>query len=278
MLSSIQTYLQYCLPHHLISRAVGALADSQRPGIKKWMINFILKRYPVNMSEALQPDALAYASFNDFFTRALKPDCRVLAPDAKSIVSPADGCIAEIGSIHGEQLLQAKGLYYTLPTLLGDAGVAKAFENGYFATIYLAPHNYHRVHMPLSGRLVQAIYVPGRLFSVNRMTTNLVPNLYGRNERLVCLFETDAGLMAVILVGAMIVGSMQTVWMDKPFRASSVTHLNPPAITLEKGAELGRFTMGSTAIVLLPHGECEWLGALKSGDAVQLFQKMGSFK
>ncbi len=275
MLSRLKTYLQYCLPHHFISQSVGKFANSQHPGIKKWMIQFILKRYPVDMSEAQQPDALAYASFNDFFTRALKPGCRVLDTDAKSIVSPADGCIAEMGSIRGEQLLQAKGMFYSLSTLLGDAAAAKAFENGSFATIYLAPHNYHRVHMPLTGRLAQAIYVPGRLFSVNRMTTDLVPNLYGRNERLVCLFETDAGRMAVILVGAMIVGSMQTVWMDEPFRAAHITHLNPPSLTLEKGTELGRFTMGSTAIVLFPQGQSQWLAELKSGDAVQLFQKIG---
>lgn len=272
-------YLQRCLPQHLFTQFIGCLAESRIPWVKNIFIKQILKHYKIDLSEALIEDLNAYPSFNSFFIRELKPGIRPIASAPDAIVSPADGKIAMIGQMKENQLLQAKGMYFDLAGLFGnDMASAKRFANGLFSTIYLAPHNYHRVHMPLTGNLVKTIYIPGKLFSVNRMTSELIPNLYSRNERLICLFETEAGPMAVILVGALIVGSMQTVWMQEPIRGKQIItqdfSANP--LTLNKGDELGYFKMGSTVITLFAHQTIEWAADLAANDDIQVGQFLGN--
>jgi phosphatidylserine decarboxylase len=260
MFKTLICYSQYILPQHGISWLMGKLANAKTNWFKNWFINAFSKHYQISLDEALIQDPHQFANFNDFFTRELKPGLRPVASGSKIIVSPADGMLAACGSIKEQQLIQAKNMYFDLQSLLGgDERSAALFYNGHYATIYLAPHNYHRVHMPFSGTLCKAIYIPGRLFSVNRMTSQLIPNLYARNERLVLIFETELGPAAVILVGALIVGSMQTVWMNKPYRGQTIKDVTPDEpIHLEKGAEVGRFLLGSTVLVLLPPGQLAW--------------------
>ncbi len=260
MLKRFFCYSQYFVPQHLLSVLMGKLANSTTVWFKNWGINFFCRLYSVNLDDALIQDPHAYPTFNSFFTRALKPDARPIDQRADVLVSPADGTIAQYGQIHQQQLLQAKGMYFDVTSLLGgQTETAALFENGHYATIYLAPHNYHRVHMPCAGTLKQSIYIPGKLFSVNCMTSQLIPNLYARNERLVLIFDTATGPMAVILVGALIVGSMQTVWMDEPIRNHQIDLSMPShGVHLEKGDELGRFLLGSTVVLLLPPRSLTW--------------------
>src|SRR3990167_2915571 len=250
-IKKLLTYSQYVLPTHFLSYLMGKLADAPHPALKNWMIKNFIKRYRVNLNEAIIKNPLDYPTFNSFFIRQLAPTFRPIAEAENSIVSPVDGTIAQIGKIHQGQLLQAKEMYFSLSTLLNDTSLASLFHEGAYATFYLAPHNYHRVHMPLRGQLEKTIYLPGKLFSVNRMTSDLIPALYSRNERLITLFNTSAGKMAIILVGAMIVGSIQTVWMQQPIREKqpAVQHFSNHVI-LNKGQELGFFKLGSTVILL----------------------------
>ena len=260
MLKRFFCYSQYFVPQHFLSVLMGKLANSTVTWFKNWGIDFFCRLYSVKLDEALIEDPHAYPTFNSFFTRALKAGARPIDSTPDAIISPADGTIAQFGQIHQQQLLQAKGMYFNLTSLLGgQTETASLFENGHYATIYLAPHNYHRVHMPCAGKLKHSIYIPGKLFSVNRMTSQLIPNLYARNERLVLVFDTASGPLAVILVGALIVGSMQTVWMDKPIRSPHID-VSMPAheVFLEKGAELGRFLLGSTVVLLLPPRPLTW--------------------
>jgi phosphatidylserine decarboxylase len=252
------------------------LANSKNTKLKNYLIRYFLGKYTIDMREAQIEDPYAYASFNDFFTRALKDGARPINAEQNIIASPADGTIAQLGRIDQQQMLQAKGMYFNLSSLLGnDAELTQRFTDGHFATVYLAPHNYHRVHMPLAGKLIQSIYIPGRLFSVNRMTSQLIPNLYARNERLVLVFETQHGPMAVILVGALIVGSIQTVWMNSPIRSHQIENSAPSRdIVLEKGAELGHFQLGSTVIVLLSAPNLSWMG--KADASILTGQSLGS--
>src|SRR3990167_10572291 len=241
MLKQILCYCQYILPQHLLSTLVGKLANSRKPWIKNYFIDYFCRKYAVDLSEASIENAHDYPTFNSFFTRPLKPGARPIDETMNGIVSPADGCVAQLGKINGQQLLQAKNMYFNLSTLFGGRAEAGEFANGNFATIYLAPHNYHRVHMPVTGTLRKSIYIPGNLFSVNRMTSELIPNLYARNERLVMIFDTTSGPAAVILVGALICGSMQTVWMKEPLRSARIEVITPTSeLHLTKGAELGR--------------------------------------
>jgi phosphatidylserine decarboxylase len=272
---SLFVMLQHLLPHHLISRVVWLATRAQAPWWKNFLIRSFLRHYPVRMEEAVQPDASAYASFNDFFTRAQRPEARPVDSRPDSIVSPVDGTVSEAGQMEGERLLQAKGRDYTLTELLGgDEALARHFTGGAFATLYLAPHNYHRIHMPATGRLISTLYVPGRLFSVNGATAQRVPRLFARNERVVCVFEGEAGLFAVILVGALNVGSMATVWAGDitPARRRKITRLpSPPTpLELEKGAELGRFNMGSTVILLFEPGKVRWHPRVKTGAGMRM--------
>lgn len=280
MLKQLLCYCQYILPQHLLSKMVGLLANSTSKRVKNNLIDWFCKAYAIDLHEAVIEAPHRYPTFNAFFTRALKPGIRPVDPAANSIVSPADGTIAEIGNIHGQRLIQAKDMYFDLNTLFGgQQDSAVFFENGNFATIYLAPHNYHRVHMPYTGTLRRSIYIPGKLFSVNKMTSQLIPNLYARNERLILLFDTDAGPMAVILVGAMIVGSIQTVWMEKPIRSSIVEVAHPNReIRLEKGQELGHFQMGSTVILLFPQNKLDWATQATANGSILTGQSIASLK
>lgn len=277
MLKHLFAYIQYLLPQHLISRSAGSLAHSKNPRIKTSFIKKFIKLYKIDMAEAVIENPDDYANFNDFFIRYLKPELRIIDQAADTIVCPADGKIAESGKINQQLLVQAKGQYFDLTGLLGnDKALAQQFENGQFATVYLAPNNYHRVHMPISGRLIKTIYIPGKLFSVNRITSNLIPKLYSRNERFVAIFETAIGPVAIILVGAMIVGSMQTVWMKEPIRADRIVTETPSdAIVLEKGAELGHFKLGSTVIMLFGKDQMEWLPTVQTDASVKFGQALG---
>ena len=278
MNSSLFIFLQKIVPQQLLSRLIGKLASSDIIWLKNSFIKGFIKQYDVDMSIAERETAEEYFSFNDFFTRTLKDGTRPIDTNTTSIVCPADGCISEMGSIHKQLIMQAKGRSYTTAALLGSAEEAKLFENGLFATVYLSPKDYHRVHIPLAGELLKTRYIPGKLFSVNSTTAQGVDNLFARNERLVCLFATENGPMAVILVGAMIVAGINTVW-DKDLRPAPYTVLetlfeedNP---TFEKGDELGQFYLGSTAIVLLPENMGQWHAGLSAGNAVNMGEAIG---
>lgn len=252
--------LQYLLPQHLLSRIVGWIAGSRIGFLRSILIRSFLRHYPVDLAEAARPDPDAYDSFNDFFTRRLKPGARPPDADPRAALCPADGVLSQAGPIASDTLLQAKGIDFSAAALLGgDPALAAEFAGGAFATVYLAPHNYHRVHMPLAGTLRRARFVPGDLFSVNAATAASVPGLFARNERVVCAFDTPQGPMAVVLVGALFVGSMSLAWADRirPAGGRGVRELpvHDPMIALDRGAELGWFNMGSTVIVLFgPQG------------------------
>ncbi|WP_251865883.1 archaetidylserine decarboxylase [Achromobacter sp. Marseille-Q4962] len=274
---------QYLAPHHLVSRLFGYAADCREPAVKNWMISRFVRRYQVDMREAEQEDALAYPSFNEFFTRALKPDARPLDDLPGAVLCPADGAISQMGAIEHGRIFQAKGHSYGLADLLGgDAARAEPFQGGQFATVYLSPRDYHRVHMPVAGTLREMVHVPGRLFSVNPLTARNVPRLFARNERVVCIFDTEYGPMAVVLVGAMIVASIETVWAGlvtphkRRVRSIRYDETARAPIHLEKGAEMGRFRLGSTVIVLFGPGRVRWadtpsvLGPVRMGELLAL--------
>lgn len=273
---------QYPIPQHLVSRLMGLVANSENPAIRDPFTRWFANRYGVDMNEAANPDLASYRTFNEFFTRPLKPGARPVDRDARSIVSPADGAISELGPISDDAILQAKGFSYSATTLLGgDPARAAAFRDGQFITVYLSPKDYHRVHMPLAGTLREMIYVPGRLFSVNTRTANGVPGLFARNERVVCIFDTVAGPMAVVLVGAIIVAGIATVWsgtVTPPHRRLEATTFTSGVkpVALDKGAEMGRFLVGSTAIVLLPKGTVQWDAELKAGTPLRMGQRIGT--
>ncbi len=272
--------LQYIIPQHGLSRLAGWLASTSIPWIKQPFIDWFIQRYDVDMSIALETDPTQYRNFNEFFTRSLASGQRPIVSEEKAIACPADGHISQLGSIVNGHIFQAKGHEYSLLELVGgDSEVAKQFVDGSFATVYLSPKDYHRVHMPLSGQLISMTHVPGDLFSVNTTTAENVPRLFARNERVVALFSTAAGPMAVILVGAMIVASIETVWagLVAPAKKSvSTTHYhNVPEVHLEKGEEMGRFKLGSTAIVLLGKDAAEWAASLEAESPVTMGEKMG---
>lgn len=278
MKDSLFILLQHLLPQHLLSRAVGYLAESRCNWIKRPFIKIFAKRYGVNMSEALIEDLDQYDNFNAFFTRALKPDARPL--DEATVVSPADGEISQIGTLQYGRILQAKGRGYGLSTLLGGhADLAEQFIHGSFATIYLSPSDYHRVHMPITGTLRESIYVPGDLYSVNQTTVKGVDNLFARNERLITIFDTEQGPMAMILVGAMIVAGIETVWGGQvappPKNSWRMDHQKPiEPVILQQGEEMGRFKLGSTVIMLFGKEAITWSESLKADDPVRLGQQM----
>ena len=272
--------MQYLIPQHLLSRVVGWFAQSEFPIIKDTFIKWFAKRYDVNMSEALQEDLSSYKSFNEFFTRPLKDGARPLAEGDDTLVSPADGAVSQLGKIKLGRVFQAKGRDYSVAELLGgDAERAAPFVNGDFMTVYLSPKDYHRVHMPFAGTLKETVYVPGDLFSVNPATTENVDALFARNERLVCIFETEFGPMAMVLVGAMIVAGIETVWsgqvtpLPKQPQAQQYTG---EAIRLEKGAEMGRFKLGSTVVMCFPENAIEFAEALKAESALRMGQALAA--
>lgn len=280
-MSRLFIFFQYLLPHHLLSRGVGILAQSHL--LRKLFIRTFIKRYKVDLSQAKIQDVEKFENFNAFFTRELQADARPLPTAQGAIVCPADGAVSQLGDIADGNLLQAKGKHYSCQSLLaGDAQMAALFQSGKFATIYLSPRDYHRVHMPMAGILKKTIYVPGKLFSVNQTTAESVPNLFARNERLVCLFTTAVGPMAVILVGAMIVAGIDTVWAGEvcPMagkRDIQITDYSNqiPAVQLPLGGELGRFRLGSTAIVLFQHGAMKFESSLEATSSVAMGQLLG---
>ncbi|MDX1381173.1 MAG: archaetidylserine decarboxylase [Xanthomonadales bacterium] len=274
--------LQYPLPHHLLSRLVHAFMRIRLAPVKNAQIAIVGGLAGVDWSESRHQDYADFATFNAFFTRELADGARPLDPDPNAFVSPSDGRISECGRITNDRILQAKGHHYSIRALLANDPAAAEFNNGFFHTIYLSPRDYHRVHMPLTGTLQRMIHVPGRVFSVSPATVRQVPNLFARNERVVSLFETAHGPMALVLVGAMLVSSMETVWAGQvtPPRARKVTRgdWSRRSITLQRGQEMGRFNMGSTVILLLPAGAVSSLENFEFGDPVLMGQKLGRLR
>ncbi len=275
-------FIQYILPQHLLSRITGRVARLRRPAwLKNGLIRMFVRHFKVDMAEAANPDPTSYPSFNAFFTRPLREGARPVAQ--ADIVCPADGAISQLGPIEGGRIFQAKGQSFTTLELLGgDAARAALFAQGSFATIYLSPRDYHRVHMPVAGRLTATSYIPGQLFSVNQVTAQNVPRLFARNERLVCYFDTTAGPMAMILVGAMIVAGIETVWSGQvaPPTSAPVIHDYdnvPAAVELGQGDEMGRFMLGSTVILLFPGDTVEFDPAYVAGSATRLGETLASF-
>jgi len=274
--------LQHILPQHGISRLVHAAARSQTPWLKNLLIRSFVTGFKPDLTDAVLTDPCAYDSFNAFFTRALRPDARPLPEDPHALACPVDGTISEIGDIDADRLLQAKGRHYTLDALLaGRREWAQEFHGGRFATIYLAPYNYHRIHMVRAGTLRDAWYVPGRLFSVNRVTADGVANLFARNERITCFFEEGSLRHALILVGALNVGSMETVWHGevaprRPRRLARLEtgHAGSP-FTAGRGEEMGRFNMGSTVILLFPRDRIDWAADMTRGRVVRMGEPIG---
>ena len=272
--------LFYIAPHHAISRVVYFITRLRGPQVTP-MINWFIKQYGVDMTDAVESEAGYYQTFNEFFTRPLKPESRPIAPGDNTLACPCDGTVSQAGPIRSGAILQAKGRGYSVLELLGgDKEMAAQFSDGQFATIYLAPYNYHRMHMPVAANLNKMIHVPGRLFSVAPWTVREIPKLFARNERLVCLFETAAGPMVMVLVGAINVAAIETVWsgLVTPPRGKKISDYDYSHTRKEiaKGAEMGRFNMGSTVILLTPK-KVEWLPHIKAEQTVKMGQLIGHF-
>jgi len=282
MLDKLFVFSQYLTPQLAISHLAGRLADSARAsGLRRRVIKWFIGRYGVNMSEAAEPDFTAYPTFNAFFTRALKDGARPIDGGDDVFVSPVDGTISQLGQVNQDRVFQAKGQSFSLFELLGGSPErATPFTDGEFATLYLSPSDYHRIHMPMAGTLKEMVYVPGKLFSVNPTTADNVPNLFARNERVVCIFDTDAGPMALVLVGAMIVGSVETTWAGivapNPHQVSHWHYQGDDAPRFKKGEEMGRFRLGSTVIAVMPQGSVQWNREQTASKTVRLGEAFGT--
>ncbi|WP_230659072.1 archaetidylserine decarboxylase [Psychrobacter sp. I-STPA10] len=271
------TTSQYIVPQQLLSKVVGKVAASKNPLVTKAFVHTFAKVYGIKMNDYARPDLDDYDSFNDFFTRELADNARPIDQTPNGIVSPADGMVSQIGRINREQILQAKGREYDIGHLLASIEEGRYFQNGTFATVYLAPSNYHRVHMPFDGTLIKTRYLPGTLFSVNNTTADNVLDLFARNERMVCLFDTEFGTAAVVLVGAMIVAGIETVATGKMKRSTTTIQEQTHHIPLKKGDELGRFYLGSTAIVILPEAaNTQWQVGLQHESVIKMGELMGT--
>jgi len=278
------TALTRVLPHRLLSSLARRLAYSRNPRVSRWLIDTVVRRFDVDLTEAAEPDPRAYESFNAFFTRALREGVRVADPDPDALLMPADGRISQLGPIgHPDErgrIFQAKGRSFTAAELLGSAADAGSFDDGLFATVYLSPRDYHRVHMPCTGTLRETVHIPGRLFSVGPAAVRHVPRLFARNERLVCHFDTDFGPMAMVMVGALLVSGVETVWGGEeiPAYGKRLTRKDyrGRGIVLERFAEMARFNYGSTVIVLLPAGVAELAPDLAPEAAVRLGQRLAT--
>ena len=272
-------FIQYVLPHRLLSQLARMLAYSRFKPWKDWLIRLAVRKFDINVAEAADPELGHYASFNAFFTRALKPGARSADADPTSLLMPADGKMSQIGRIEAGRIFQAKGQSFTAAELLGDEAAALPFADGWFANIYLSPRDYHRVHMPWSGTLTETLHVPGRLFSVAPWAVREVPRLFARNERLVCHFDTDFGPMCMVMVGALLVSGVETVWngVNIPAYASQAWRLDfrGQAIRLDRFAEMARFNYGSTVIMLFPRNGI-MLDAIPTETATRLGQRMGT--
>jgi phosphatidylserine decarboxylase len=272
------TTLTYALPHRLMSSAARRLAYSRSPAIKQWLIDTVTRKFNVDLNEAAEPDPRAYPTFNAFFTRALKPGARVPDAEPRALLMPADGHISQCGGIVEGRIFQAKGQSFTVAELLGDEADAAPFADGMFATVYLSPRDYHRVHMPWAGTLRETVHVPGRLFSVGTDAVKSVPRLFARNERLVCHFDTDFGPMCQVMVGALLVSGVETVWsgVEIPAYGDRIARKDwrGQNIVLDRFAEMARFNYGSTVIVLLPKGAAKLSDILKPETPVRLGQPL----
>lgn len=272
---------QYLLPKQALTALAGRVASAQGGALTTRLIQWFVGRYGVDMNEAANPDIASYPSFNAFFTRALKPGARPLAK--ADLLCPVDGAISQFGAIERDQIFQAKGHHYSTTALVGgDAALASQFDDGHFATLYLSPRDYHRIHMPCDGRLTRMIYVPGALFSVNPTTARGVPGLFARNERVVCVFETARGPFVLTLVGATIVGSMATVWhgVVNPPRLPQVREwrYDKERVLLKKGDEMGRFLLGSTVVMLFPKGQLQFNASWRPTGAIRMGEPMATLK
>jgi phosphatidylserine decarboxylase len=269
--------LQYLLPKKALTLLAGRLARAQLGALTTRFIQWFVHRYQVNMAEAANPDISSYASFNDFFTRALKAGARKL--DVADLICPVDGAISQFGQIQGQQIFQAKGHQFSCTALVGgDAALAAQFEGGHFANLYLSPRDYHRIHMPCAGRLMRMVYVPGDLFSVNPVTARSVPGLFARNERVVCVFQGAHGPFVLVLVGATVVGSMATTWhgvinLPRPGKVCEWRY-GDKSVVLEQGDEMGRFLLGSTVVMLFPQGPLQFNSAWQPAKAIRLGEAM----
>jgi phosphatidylserine decarboxylase len=276
------TALTYALPHRLMSSAARRLAYSRNPAIKQWLIDTVTRKFKVDLGEAAEPDPRAYPSFNAFFTRALKSGARIPDADPRALLMPADGHISQCGDIVGGRIFQAKGQSFTAAELLGDEAAAAPFADGMFATVYLSPRDYHRVHMPWAGTLRETVHVPGRLFSVGTDAVKSVPRLFARNERLVCHFDTDFGPMCQVMVGALLVSGVETVWggVEIPAYGDRIARKDyrGKGVTLDRFAEMARFNYGSTVIVLLPKGVAALSPDLKAELPVRLGQRLAKLQ
>lgn len=272
------TTLTYALPHRLMSSAARRLAYSRSPAIKQWLIDTVTRKFKVDLDEAAESDPRAYPTFNAFFTRALKPGARAPDADPRALLMPADGHISQCGDIVEGRIFQAKGQSFTVAELLGDEAAAAPFADGVFATVYLSPRDYHRVHMPWAGTLRETVHVPGRLFSVGTDAVKSVPRLFARNERLVCHFDTDFGPMCQVMVGALLVSGVETVWsgVEIPAYGDRIARKDwrGKNIVLDRFAEMARFNYGSTVIVLLPKGAARLSDVLKPETPVRLGQRL----
>ncbi len=282
-LDNLFVYSQYLTPQHLLSRAAGKVAECEQPRFKNALIEWFIRKYGVNMAEAERQSPEEFKHFNDFFTRSLKPDARTIDTRKEIIISPVDGAVSQLGDIRQGQIFQAKGQSFSLVELLGgDVDRAQPFMGGKFATIYLSPKDYHRIHMPISGTLKEMVYIPGKLFSVNPVTAENVPRLFARNERVAAIFDTELGPMAMVLVGAMIVASIETVWsglvapLKREVKSQHYNLSNP--ITLEKGVEMGRFKLGSTVVLAFPENTADFLEAFQAGSNVRMGEAFGTIK
>lgn len=279
-MNNIKVAWQYCLPQHLLSRLAGIIANATCPRLRRLLIRYAIKHYQIDVSEAIYTNLEQYKSFNDFFTRELRDDARPIDKSYQSVVSPADGSICRFGAIEDQQLIEAKGHLYTLNELLGETSeYSDALEAGEAMTIYLAPKDYHRVHLPLAGQLMRMVYIPGRLFSVNPLTTKTVSGLFARNERVVCYFKTKVGIIAVVLVGAMLVASIKVAWagLVAPSRDKIIKtwDYGTDAMQFEQGQEIAQFCFGSTAIVLFPKRSMTFDTSLQLNDSIRMGQIIG---
>ncbi|WP_198419191.1 archaetidylserine decarboxylase [Motilimonas pumila] len=286
MLDQIKIAGQYVLPKHLLSRLLGKLASARAGSLTTTLIKTFIRKYQVDMSEALHPEPEHYLTFNDFFTRALKPEARSIVEDANTLALPVDGTVSQLGAISHGRIFQAKGHDFSARELLGGYDQdAALFDEGDFATIYLAPKDYHRIHMPMAGKLEKMLFVPGDLFSVNPLTAENVPNLFARNERVVAIFSSEQGPFAMVLVGATIVASIETVWEGTiaPARQGGskevkVWDYSEQDIRLEKGQEMGRFKLGSTIVALFPKDTLTFAQELCPGSVTRLGQPFAHLK
>ncbi len=270
--------IQMILPQHFLSRIVYVLMRCETRWVKNTLIVVISRLVGINVEEAASADKNDYRSFNAWFTRELKPGVRTFETDTSAFLSPCDGRISETGSLHDDRILQAKGKHYSLQDLLAGDEVCAQLRDGYFSTIYLSPRDYHRVHMPIAGQLTRMIHVPGKLFSVAPYTVRQIDRLFARNERVICIFDTAIGPLVMVLVGAMLVSSTETVWAGEvtPNKNKGVTVVDYPdgEVKLNKGEEMGRFNMGSTVVMLLPAGIVQDLAGNGAGDFVKVGQRL----